>query len=82
MPFVERQARLIEYSMSPEEQTLYDDVTAWLMDPYLLLVQWQEPTAPGALAFTVVWLPPWPPCHRVWRKSLNVSGKTLQVMET
>jgi superfamily II DNA or RNA helicase len=34
IPFVDRQARLIEYSMSPEEQTLYDHVTAWLMDPY------------------------------------------------
>jgi adenine-specific DNA-methyltransferase len=34
VPFVERQARLIEYSMTPEEQKLYDDVTAWLMDPY------------------------------------------------
>jgi hypothetical protein len=34
VPFVDRQARLIEYSMSPEEQALYATVTAWLMDPY------------------------------------------------
>ncbi len=35
VPFVDRQAKLIEYSMSPDEQRLYDDVTAWLLDPYL-----------------------------------------------
>ncbi|MDA1014224.1 MAG: helicase-related protein [Planctomycetota bacterium] len=34
VPFVDRQARLIEFSMSPEEQELYEQVTAWLMDPY------------------------------------------------
>jgi adenine-specific DNA-methyltransferase len=34
VPFVERQAKLIEYSMSPEEKELYNDVTTWLMDPY------------------------------------------------
>ena len=36
VPFVERQTRLVEYSMSPEEKTLYDDVTAWLMKPGLV----------------------------------------------
>lgn len=35
IPFVERQTRLIEYSMSPEEKTLYNDVTTWLMQPDL-----------------------------------------------
>jgi adenine-specific DNA-methyltransferase len=35
VPFVERQTRLIEYSMSPEEKSLYNDVTAWLMKPDL-----------------------------------------------
>lgn len=35
IPFVERQTRLIEYSMSPEEKSLYNDVTAWLMRPDL-----------------------------------------------
>ena len=34
VPFVDRQARLIEFSMSPEEKTLYEQVTTWLMDPY------------------------------------------------
>ena len=31
VPFVERRARLFEYSMSPEEKALYNDVTIWLM---------------------------------------------------
>ena len=31
VPFVERRSRIFEYSMSPEEKRLYDDVTAWLM---------------------------------------------------
>jgi superfamily II DNA/RNA helicase len=35
IPFVERQTRLIEYSMSPDEKSLYNDVTAWLMKPDL-----------------------------------------------
>lgn len=35
VPFVERQARIVEYAMSPEEKALYDDVTAWLMQPDL-----------------------------------------------
>jgi superfamily II DNA or RNA helicase len=34
VPFVERQARLIEFSMGDEEKKLYEHVTAWLMDPY------------------------------------------------
>lgn len=33
-PFVERQAKVIEYSMSDEERAIYEGVTAWLMDPY------------------------------------------------
>jgi hypothetical protein len=32
-PFVERQARLFEYEMSPEERALYDDVTRYLLEP-------------------------------------------------
>ncbi|MBI2206572.1 MAG: hypothetical protein HYU41_22285 [Candidatus Rokubacteria bacterium] len=35
VPFVERQAKLVEYAMSPDERALYDDVTAWLMQPHL-----------------------------------------------
>lgn len=34
-PFVARQARLFEYSMSPEERALYDDVTMYLLEPSL-----------------------------------------------
>jgi superfamily II DNA or RNA helicase len=32
-PFVGRHAQLFEYSMSPEEKALYDDVTAYLLAP-------------------------------------------------
>lgn len=35
VPFVERQAKLIDYSMTVEEKELYNQVTAWLMDPYI-----------------------------------------------
>jgi hypothetical protein len=31
VPFVERHSRVFEYAMSPDEQALYTDVTAWLM---------------------------------------------------
>ena len=34
VPFVERQTKLIEYEMGPEEAKLYDDVSAWLLDPH------------------------------------------------
>ena len=32
-PFVGRHAQLFEYEMSPEERRLYDDVTAYLLEP-------------------------------------------------
>ena len=32
-PFMDRQARTFEYPMSAEERRLYDDVTAYLLDP-------------------------------------------------
>jgi adenine-specific DNA-methyltransferase len=32
-PFVDRQARLFEYAMSPTEKQLYDDVTRYLLEP-------------------------------------------------
>jgi superfamily II DNA or RNA helicase len=35
VPFVERHSRVFEYAMSPEEQSLYTDVTAWLMREHL-----------------------------------------------
>jgi hypothetical protein len=31
-PFVDRRCQLFEYEMSPEEHSLYDDVTGWLLD--------------------------------------------------
>src|SRR5205807_8300353 len=35
-PFVARHAQIFEYSMTPEEKSLYDDVTAYLLEPQLL----------------------------------------------
>lgn len=35
VPFVERQAKLIEYELTAAEKELYEQVTAWLMEPYL-----------------------------------------------
>lgn len=34
-PFVGRHAEIVEYSMSPAEKQLYDDVTAYLLEPSL-----------------------------------------------
>jgi hypothetical protein len=34
-PFMGRQTQLFEYSMSPEERALYDDVTMYLLEPSL-----------------------------------------------
>jgi hypothetical protein len=34
-PFVDRQARLFEYSMGPQERALYEDVTRYLLEPDL-----------------------------------------------
>src|SRR5262249_426958 len=34
-PFVARRAQIFEYSMTPDEKTLYDDVTAYLLEPQL-----------------------------------------------
>jgi len=34
-PFVDRQARTFEYRMSPNERALYDDVSAYLLEPQL-----------------------------------------------
>ena len=35
-PFVARRAQIFEYSMTPPEKSLYDDVTAYLLDPHLI----------------------------------------------
>lgn len=34
-PFVARHAQIFEYTMTPEEKSLYDDVTAYLLEPHL-----------------------------------------------
>ena len=38
-PFVGREARLFEYTMSPAEKSLYDDVTQYLLEPGILAFQ-------------------------------------------
>jgi hypothetical protein len=38
-PFVGREARLFEYTMSPAERALYDDVTKYLLEPGILAFQ-------------------------------------------
>jgi superfamily II DNA or RNA helicase len=38
-PFVDRQARLFEYSMSVAERELYDDVTRYLLEPGIIAFQ-------------------------------------------
>lgn len=38
-PFVTREARLFDYTMSPEERALYDDVTRYLLEPELQAFQ-------------------------------------------
>ena len=35
-PFVARRAQIFEYSMTPQEKSLYDDVTSYLLDPHIL----------------------------------------------
>ncbi|WP_437713006.1 SNF2-related protein [Sorangium sp. So ce448] len=38
-PFVDRQAKLFEYTMSASEKALYDDVTRYLLEPGILAFQ-------------------------------------------
>jgi hypothetical protein len=38
-PFVDRQAKLFEYPMSPDEKSLYDDVTRYLLEPGIVAFQ-------------------------------------------
>jgi SNF2 family DNA or RNA helicase len=45
-PFVARHAQIFEYTMTPEEKSLYDDVTAYLLEPQLFAV----PGKPAAVA--------------------------------
>lgn len=39
VPFVNRQARLFEYSMSPAEKALYEDITSYLLEPGIVAFQ-------------------------------------------
>lgn len=41
-PFVRREARLFEYTMSPAEKLLYDDVTRYLLEPGILAFQGRQ----------------------------------------
>lgn len=41
-PFVGREARLFEYTMSPAERNLYDDVTGYLLEPGILAFQGRQ----------------------------------------
>ena len=41
-PFVRREARLFEYSMSPAERSLYDDVTRYLLEPGIVAFQGKQ----------------------------------------
>lgn len=41
-PFVGREARLFEYTMSPAEKALYDDVTKYLLEPGILAFQGRQ----------------------------------------
>jgi hypothetical protein len=41
-PFVRREARLFEYTMSPAERSLYDDVTRYLLEPGIVAFQGKQ----------------------------------------
>jgi hypothetical protein len=41
-PFVNRQAKLFEYTMSPGERALYDDVTKYLLEPGIIAFQGRQ----------------------------------------
>jgi adenine-specific DNA-methyltransferase len=43
-PFVNRQAKLFEYAMSPAEKSLYDDVTRYLLEPGIVAFQGRHRT--------------------------------------
>jgi adenine-specific DNA-methyltransferase len=40
--FVDRHARLFEYTMTPEEHALYDDITRYLLDPGIVAFSGQQ----------------------------------------
>jgi hypothetical protein len=41
-PFVRREARLFEYTMSPAERGLYDDITRYLLEPGIVAFQGKQ----------------------------------------
>ncbi|MEY4544280.1 MAG: polymerase-associated protein RapA [Pseudomonadota bacterium] len=65
VPFVNRQARLFEYSMSPAEKALYDDITSYLLEPGILGFQGSQRQL-LLLSF-----------HRLMASSVRALGKSL-----
>jgi hypothetical protein len=65
VPFVNRQARLFEYSMLPAEKALYDDVTSYLLEPGILGFQGSQRQL-LLLSF-----------HRLMASSVRALGKSL-----
>lgn len=88
-PFRQRSARLLEYSMSADEQSLYDDVTAYLLDPKtrafsgahrrLLLISFHRRmgSSLAALADSLATV-----AERLRRKLRGPDGKTLSMFAT
>ena len=78
VPFVERQTRLIEYSMSPEEKSLYDDVTSVADEAGSVCVP-RQPAAFCSSASTAAWRLPWRRWPRAWiRWPLRLRGAVDQ----
>jgi hypothetical protein len=65
VPFVNRQARLFEYSMLPAEKALYDDVTSYLLEPGIVGFQGSQRQL-LLLSF-----------HRLMASSVRALGKSL-----
>jgi hypothetical protein len=65
VPFVNRQARLFEYSMLPEEKALYEDITSYLLEPGILAFQGSQRQL-LLLSF-----------HRLMASSVRALGKSL-----
>jgi SNF2 family DNA or RNA helicase len=65
VPFVNRQARLFEYSMLPAEKALYDDITSYLLEPGIVGFQGSQRQL-LLLSF-----------HRLMASSVRALGKSL-----
>ncbi|MEO8179431.1 MAG: SNF2-related protein [Deltaproteobacteria bacterium] len=70
VPFVNRQARLFEYMMLPDEKALYDDVTRYLLEPGILGFQGSQRQL-LLLSF-----------HRLMASSVRALGKSLSRVAT